>query len=244
MEPQQPTPLPPAPPSVKKEKPKRNTKIYPPRKLKVLIAEDNVINQKVLDRILKRVGVTDITIVDNGKKAVDSSAINHYDCILMDMQMPIMDGLEATKQIVKRDGKENANIVFVTAHALVEFKAKALKAGGIDFVTKPFKMEDIHILLTKLEEKLLQEQQQKKKKNVEKNNKNKNNLLSKSQEELSTTTATTSTTNTGDDKFPIVTESTITLKSFDRNCPRQIQRDNDNNLRSSNLRNDLRRELK
>ncbi|MGK3747395.1 MAG: signal transduction histidine kinase/CheY-like chemotaxis protein, partial [Bacillariaceae sp.] len=140
-------------------KPRRNSKIYPPRALKVLVAEDNIINQKVLDRILKRLGVTDITIVDNGKKAVDASFITKYDCILMDMQMPIMDGLEACKQIVKRDGKENARVVFVTAHALVEFKEKALKAGGIDFVTKPFKMEDIEKLLKKLEETVPQQKE-------------------------------------------------------------------------------------
>ncbi|OEU21529.1 hypothetical protein FRACYDRAFT_179950 [Fragilariopsis cylindrus CCMP1102] len=131
------------------------SKIYPPRALKILVAEDNIINQKVIDRILKHLGVTDITIVDDGKKAVDASFITNYDCILMDMQMPIMDGLEACRQIVKRDGKENANVIFVTAHALVEFKEKALNAGGIDFVTKPFKMEAIDKLLVKLEETLL-----------------------------------------------------------------------------------------
>ena len=137
--------------------PRRKSKIYPPRALKVLVAEDNIINQKVIDRILKHLGVTDITIVDDGKKAVDASFITNYDCILMDMQMPIMDGLEACRQIVKRDGKENANVIFVTAHALVEFKEKALNAGGIDFVTKPFKMEAIDKILVKLEETLLQQ---------------------------------------------------------------------------------------
>ena len=137
--------------------PRRKSKIYPPRALKVLVAEDNIINQKVIDRILKHLGVTDVTIVGDGKKAVDASFITNFDCILMDMQMPIMDGLEACRQIVKRDGKENANVIFVTAHALVEFKEKALNAGGIDFVTKPFKMEAIDKILVKLEETLLQQ---------------------------------------------------------------------------------------
>jgi len=131
----------------------RSTKQYPPRDIKVLVAEDNLINQKVLDRILKRVGVTDITIVDNGKKAVDASEQTKFDCILMDMQMPIMDGLEACKIIVKRDkDKEDCpKIVFVTAHALVEFREKALAAGAFDFITKPFKMEDIDKVLNVLE---------------------------------------------------------------------------------------------
>ena len=134
-------------------KKKTRTKQYPSRNIKVLVAEDNLINQKVLDRILKRVGVTDITIVDNGKKAVDVSEETRFDCILMDMQMPIMDGLEACKIIVKRDkDKEDCpKIIFVTAHALVEFREKALAAGAFDFITKPFKMEDIDNVLKILE---------------------------------------------------------------------------------------------
>ena len=141
--------------SVPKKRPtatKKKTKVtkqYPPRNIKVLVAEDNVINQKVLERILKRVGVTDITIVDNGEKAVAASAETRFDCIFMDMQMPIMDGVEACRIIVKRDeGKEDPpKIIFVTAHALVEFREKALGAGAFDFITKPFKMEDIDNVL-------------------------------------------------------------------------------------------------
>ena len=140
----------PTPPRKKK---KRVTKQYPPRNIKVLVAEDNLINQKVLDRILKRLGVTDVIIVDNGQKAVDASETTKFDCILMDMQMPIMDGLEACKIIVKRDKErgEVPKVAFVTAHALVEFKEKALAAGAFDFITKPFKMEDIDNLLKGLE---------------------------------------------------------------------------------------------
>jgi len=131
----------------------RCTKQYPARDIKVLMAEDNIINQKVLDRILKRVGVTDVTIVDNGKKAVDASATTKFDCILMDMQMPVMDGLEACKIIVERDKDKDdpPKVVFVTAHALVEFKGKALAAGGFDFIAKPFKMADIDNLMKTLE---------------------------------------------------------------------------------------------
>jgi CheY-like chemotaxis protein/signal transduction histidine kinase len=139
-------------PSIPKKK-KRATKQYPPRNIKVLVAEDNVINQKVLERILKRLGVRDITIVDNGKKAVNASEATRFDCILMDMQMPVMDGLEACKIIVKnnQDAKDGPKIVFVTAHALAEFKEKALAAGAFDFITKPFKMQDIDKVLNLLE---------------------------------------------------------------------------------------------
>eukprot|EP00537_Pseudo-nitzschia_pungens_P011229 CAMPEP_0172393354 /NCGR_PEP_ID=MMETSP1061-20121228/9230_1 /TAXON_ID=37318 /ORGANISM="Pseudo-nitzschia pungens, Strain cf. pungens" /LENGTH=1391 /DNA_ID=CAMNT_0013124391 /DNA_START=71 /DNA_END=4246 /DNA_ORIENTATION=- len=135
-------------------KKKRCAKQYPAREIKVLVAEDNVINQKVLDRILKRVGVTDITIVDNGKKAVDISETTKFDCILMDMQMPIMGGLEACKIIVERDKgkKDPPKVIFVTAHALVEFKEKAIAAGGDDFITKPFKMQDIDNVMKTVED--------------------------------------------------------------------------------------------
>merc|ERR1719201_810832 len=66
------------------------------------------------------------------------------------MQMPIMDGLEACKAIKKRNkeqGIDGPKIVFVTAHALVEFREKAIAAGAFDFITKPFKMEDIDNVL-------------------------------------------------------------------------------------------------
>merc|ERR1712166_460938 len=124
---------------------------YPPRSLKVLIADDNAINQKVLYRILKRLGVTDITIVDNGKKAVDTSATTKFDCIFMDMEMPIMDGLEACKIIVARDGKDNSKVVFVTAHDIADIREKADAAGAFDYISKPLKMQDIHEFLKVIE---------------------------------------------------------------------------------------------
>jgi signal transduction histidine kinase/CheY-like chemotaxis protein len=132
---------------------KRHAKQTPSRSLKILVAEDNPINQKVLLRILKHLGVADAMVVDNGEKAVKASENIKFDCILMDMQMPIMDGLDACKMIVKREKetKHCPKIVFVTAHALVEFKEKALAAGCFDFISKPFKVEDIDRLLKSLE---------------------------------------------------------------------------------------------
>lgn len=132
---------------------KRRTKRYPVRKLKILVAEDNKINQKVIVRILTHLGVSDVTVVDNGEKAVEASGRTTFDCILMDMQMPVMDGVQACEIIMKRD-KEKPDcpkVVFVTAHALMEFKEKALAAGCFDFITKPFKKEDINNLLEVLE---------------------------------------------------------------------------------------------
>jgi len=113
--------------------------------LKVLYAEDNKINQKVLTRVLNRVGIMDVSIVDDGLKAVNISETTAFDIIFMDMQMPVMDGIEACNLIIERD--KDAKVVFVTAHALDEFKHKAKAAGGAGFISKPFRVEDIKQIL-------------------------------------------------------------------------------------------------
>jgi signal transduction histidine kinase/CheY-like chemotaxis protein len=131
--------------SEKKKQDKAPTPQSLSRPLKVLYAEDNVVNQKVLQRVLERLGLNDITIVDNGLKAVESCETNRYDLIFMDMQMPVMDGVEACKKIVARNATEK--VVFVTAHALEDFKEKALAAGAVDFVSKPFNLQKIRAIL-------------------------------------------------------------------------------------------------
>jgi CheY-like chemotaxis protein len=118
------------------------------RNLKVLYAEDNPINQKVLTCVLNRTGINDVTIVDNGKKAVDATSRSKFDCIFMDFEMPIMDGMEATEIIMKEH--PDSKIVFVTAHALDEYKAKAVSVGAKDFLAKPVKVTDIEGVLKKL----------------------------------------------------------------------------------------------
>ncbi len=118
------------------------------RHLKVLYAEDNLVNQKVLCRILNRAGISDVTIVDNGKSAVDLCRSVNYSCIFLDMQMPVMDGIEACRQIVKND--PNATVIFVTAHALDEFKAQTVAIGAKSFITKPFRLSDIQKVLDEL----------------------------------------------------------------------------------------------
>merc|ERR1712238_225024 len=141
---------------------------YPPRSVKVLVVDDNVINQKVLDRILKRLGVTNITIVDNGKKAVDCSASTHFDCIFMDMEMPIMGGIEACTIIVARDGgKEHSKVVFVTAHDIADIREKGDAAGAFDYISKPLKMQDIHEFLQTIEADITEKKKKKKKTNTE-----------------------------------------------------------------------------
>jgi CheY-like chemotaxis protein len=119
------------------------------RSLKVLYAEDNLINQKVFTRVLNRTGITDVTIVDNGQKAVEAVATTQFDCVFMDYEMPIMDGMEATEIIMKEH--PNSKVVFVTAHVLEEYKKKAAQIGAKDFLAKPVKVDDVEVVLKKLD---------------------------------------------------------------------------------------------
>ena len=106
--------------------------------LRILIAEDNLVNQKVLTRILNRLDVEDITVVNNGEEAVIREAQEPFDLVLMDMQMPIMDGIEACQEINKRtDGHKKAKVVFVTAHVADSFKQTCIDNGAIGYLPKP-----------------------------------------------------------------------------------------------------------
>lgn len=107
--------------------------------IRILIAEDNKINQKVLVRMLKRLGLVNIEIVDNGQEAVDKTAKQEFDIVYMDIQMPIMGGLEACTHIVRNRGSKSLpRVVFVTAHASDDFEVEGVKAGGDWFVSKPY----------------------------------------------------------------------------------------------------------
>ncbi len=115
-------------------------------KLSILVAEDNIINQKVAMANLRQLG-HDVEIAVNGKMAVEMYKKNYYDLILMDIQMPVMDGITATEQIRKiekdTDRKPKIKIVAITANASKEDKAKCLKIGMDGYIIKPFKIEDL-----------------------------------------------------------------------------------------------------
>lgn len=105
----------------------------------ILLAEDNLVNQKVMRRFLERWEVN-MTIVDNGKEAVEALKKKGFDLVLMDLQMPEMDGYEATTQIraLSDPSRREVPIVALTAAALQEVKEKVYASGMNDFVTKPF----------------------------------------------------------------------------------------------------------
>jgi signal transduction histidine kinase len=123
--------------------------------LRVLIAEDNKINQKVLNQTLMRMGLRDIDIVDDGKKAVEAFDTKEYDVIFMDLQMPVMDGLEATIIISSKKrarGIEYPKVAFLTAHAMVDYQDRAAAAGGDGFVSKPYKYDVLKELVIRFME--------------------------------------------------------------------------------------------
>ena len=114
------------------------------RDLRVLVAEDNVINQKVLKRMLERLEMTHVEVVNNGKEAVDREAAAHFDVILMDMQMPVMDGIQACRRILERHRDRAApKVVFVTAHVSSTFEGECFDAGACTLLAKPFNLNEI-----------------------------------------------------------------------------------------------------
>lgn len=105
-------------------------------RLHILIAEDNPVNQLVLKTMLSREGCS-ITVVDNGLKAVEATMRESYDLILMDGEMPVMDGLEATRKIRQMFSHQALRVIGITAHALDTHKEKFLGSGMDGYLTKP-----------------------------------------------------------------------------------------------------------
>jgi two-component system sensor histidine kinase/response regulator len=117
--------------------------MYP---LQILIAEDNQINQQVILQILNKLGYQPV-LVENGQEAINAVNQNNFDLILMDMQMPLMDGLEATR-IIRKNSISQPIIIALTANAMGENELECRKAGMDDFIGKPFKVQE---LICKLE---------------------------------------------------------------------------------------------
>ena len=105
--------------------------------LRVLLVEDNDVNQLVATAMLSSQGY-EVDVAENGAKAVESVIAADYDVVLMDIQMPEMNGVEATKQIRALDGsKGEVPIIAVTAHAMQGDREAYIAAGMNDYVAKP-----------------------------------------------------------------------------------------------------------
>jgi CheY-like chemotaxis protein len=110
--------------------------------LRILLAEDNAVNQKLALRILERLGYR-ADIASNGLEAVESIERQTYDVILMDVQMPEMDGLEATRQIIAMWPQKHPRIIGLTANALEGDREQCLAAGMDDYISKPIRVEEL-----------------------------------------------------------------------------------------------------
>ncbi len=114
----------------------------------ILLAEDNEINQEVVCGLLE-IGNFDLDIANHGQEAIDMVGMKHYDIVLMDMQMPVMDGVTATIEMRKNTNFDAVPIVAMTANARAEDKERCLNAGMQDYISKPIDPEKLFNVLLK-----------------------------------------------------------------------------------------------
>ncbi|MBF0192897.1 MAG: response regulator [Magnetococcales bacterium] len=126
------------------------------RGAKVLLVEDNEINQQVASEIFEKAGLK-VDCADDGQEAVDmiTNSISNYDAVFMDIQMPKLDGYEATKKIREKHDKSTLPIIAMTANAMSGDREKSISCGMNDHINKPYEVKDIHkCLLQWIEPKL------------------------------------------------------------------------------------------
>ncbi|MBA3004276.1 MAG: response regulator, partial [Desulfurivibrio sp.] len=127
-------------PAPQQEKPQEEKK----GKFHILLAEDNLVNQKVAQKLLEKEGHS-VVIANNGREAVEKYDAEHFDLILMDVQMPEMDGFEATAEIraLEQGTPRHIPILALTAHAMKGYSEKCLEAGMDGYVSKPFNIKNL-----------------------------------------------------------------------------------------------------
>ncbi len=122
-------------------------------RLKILLVEDNILNQRIVTLSLKKFN-HEVTIANNGVEAIDYFKVKQFDVILMDIMMPIMDGLEATVKIRKYENDNNISkrtpIIAVTANTMDNDKEKCLSYGMDEFMAKPFDIEKLNFIFSEL----------------------------------------------------------------------------------------------
>lgn len=120
------------------------------KKINILVAEDNLINQKLINKLLMNRGYQTL-VVEDGLKAVEALHNKSFDLVLMDIQMPIMDGYQATSYIrnIERLTGDHIPIIAVTAFAMDSDRQKCYELGMDDFLAKPFNKMDFYNIIEK-----------------------------------------------------------------------------------------------
>jgi len=126
------------------------TAAAPLQSVRVLLAEDNKVNQKLAQSLLERMGAT-VTLVENGVEAVAAVSNQKFDIVMMDVEMPEMDGIRATQEIRRLEDESTPPIpiIAMTAHAMAGDRERCLEAGMSDYLSKPVRMEEIKTMLLK-----------------------------------------------------------------------------------------------
>jgi CheY-like chemotaxis protein len=132
---------------LKKEKP-RSYIAKAEKKIKILMCEDNALNQKLAEVVIKQFDM-EIDTAENGEVGVELLRKNQYDLILMDLQMPKMDGYQTT-QYIRKELKLDTPIIAITAHSLPGEKDKCIACGMNDYISKPFVKQELHEKIIKL----------------------------------------------------------------------------------------------
>jgi PAS domain S-box-containing protein len=141
------TPLHPAPPE------KHSPEFLGDTSHRILVVEDNKINQIVVTSLLQTMGFMDVDLAEDGLMALQQLELKNYDLIFMDMQMPGMDGLTATRRIRERVGHPAPMIVAMTANAFEEDRRRCFEAGMDEFMAKPFTKKDLARILVQLDQR-------------------------------------------------------------------------------------------
>ncbi len=122
----------------------------PMRDLQILLAEDNTINQRLMERLMERIGYK-LDIARDGREAVMMAGNKKYDVIFMDLQMPELDGLQATRKILKDSPGKKPYIIAMTANVSQEDKELCFQAGMVDYIAKPISLEKVKEMLSRFE---------------------------------------------------------------------------------------------
>ena len=117
----------------------------------ILVAEDNYINQKLLSKLLSKKGYNSF-VVEDGEKVLKALEERKFDAVLMDIQMPLMDGYQATtiiRQREKESGGRHVPIIGITAFAMESDRQKCFEIGMDDYLSKPFNKDDFYDIIEK-----------------------------------------------------------------------------------------------